>query len=346
MLLVAESTHHHPSRCSSRPARPREELFTGRNVSTESMITHSTADLIRRAEEDIAAGKHLLALGLLAEAARREPTNPVIGALVVRADRGIERVCAVPAPHEGGMTDSQRRAQLATLAMRGEFGEGIGLLASDAPDPATDGRVKLLTTVATNLFERGAFEEAVQALMKAHMLDPRNPNVEACERLLSPALETMRKRPAVPAAVRRSVPDEEDTGRGDLSAYLQRQTLSVSRPAIPPADGSALLQAGGESRRLEALRARQDLERRKREIMRWREASGPPGRHAGKKSHGQTATEAQAPKRQHDPLTAHAAGGSARQPLRVGQRIPQPPTEHASPLSSFFSKLRQGKLFG
>ena len=56
------------------------------------MVSYSTADLIRRAEEDIAAGKHLLALGLLAEAARREPTNLYIGALVMKADKG-HRAC-------------------------------------------------------------------------------------------------------------------------------------------------------------------------------------------------------------------------------------------------------------
>jgi hypothetical protein len=287
------------------------------------MVSYSTADLIRRAEEDIAAGKHLLALGLLAEAARREPANLYIGALVMKADKGIEHVCAAPAEPENDGTASERRARLASLALRGEFGDGIGLLSPGSPDRGVEGRVRLLTMVAINLYERGSVEEAVQSLMKAHMLDPGSPHVEACERLLQPALETMRKGPAPAHPLRKASPEEDDPGRENLSAFLQRNVQTVAH------DASARIAAevrpynvAGESRRLEALRARQDLERKKREILQWRQASGPPGQHAGKR--------VQRVGRQISPDTLTS---SAQQ-----QNTPQ--------LSAFFSKLKQGKLFG
>lgn len=287
------------------------------------MVAYSTPDLIRRAEEDIEAGKHLLALGLLAEAARREPANPYIGALVMKADKGIEHVCAAPAEPENDGTTSERRARLASLALRGEFGDGIGLLAPGSPDRGVEGRVRLLTMVAVNLYERGSFEEAVQSLMKAHMLDPGSPHVEACERLLQPALETMRKGPAPAHPVRKASPEEDDPGRDNLSAFLQRNVRTIAR------DASARIAAevtpygvAGDARRLEALRARQDLERRKREILRWREASGPPGRHSGARVR---------------------KVGKQISPDTLTSSAPQ----HNTPqLSAFFSKLKQGKLFG
>ncbi len=287
------------------------------------MVSYTTADLIRRAEEDIAAGKHLLALGLLAEAARREPANPYIGVLVVKADKGIEHVCATPAEPENDGTASERRARLASLALRGEFGDGIGLLSPGSPERGVEGRVRLLTMVAINLYERGSFEEALQSLMKAHMLDPGSPHVEACERLLQPALEMMRKGPPPAHPVRKASPEEDDPGRENLSAFLQRNVPTAAHDAsariaaeVTPYNGA------GESRRLEALRARQDLERKKREILQWRQASGPPGQHAGKRVQ------------------------------KVGKQIsPDKPTSsaqqrNAPQLSAFFSKLKQGKLFG
>jgi hypothetical protein len=287
------------------------------------MVSYTTADLIRRAEEDIAAGKYLLALGLLAEAAHREPANPYIGALVMKADKGIENVCAAPAEPENDGTASERRTRLASLALRGEFGDGIGLLSPGSPDRGVEGRVRLLTMVAINLYERGSFEEALQSLMKAHMLDPGSPHVEACERLLQPALETMRKGPPPAHPVRKASPEEDDPGRENLSAFLQRNAQTVAHDAsariaaeVTPYNGA------GESRRLEALRARQDLERKKREILQWRQASGPPGQHAAKRV--QKVGKQISP----DKLTS-----SAQQ-----QNTPQ--------LSAFFSKLKQGKLFG
>ena len=287
------------------------------------MVTYSAADLIRRAEEDIAAGKHLLALGLLAEAARREPANPYIGALVMKADKEIEHLCARPAEPESDGTASERKARLASLARRGEFGDGIGLLSPGTPDRGVEGRVRLLTMVAINLYERGSFEEALQSLMKAHMLDPGSPHVEACERLLQPALETMRKGPPPAHPVRTPSPAENDPGRDNLSAFLQRTVKAGAHgPTARVAANVTPYNGAGESRRLEALRARQDLERRKREILQWRQASGPPGQHAGKRV--QKVGKQIAPDK-------HAA--SAQQ-----QNTPQ--------LSAFFSKLKQGKLFG
>jgi len=281
------------------------------------MIPYSTAELIRRAEEDIAAGKHLLALGLLAEAARREPMNAYIGALVVKADQGIERAYSSTAEPLNDGSASERRAQHAMQTLRGEFGEGIGLLSPESADPGLEGRVKLLTVVATNLYERGSVEEAIQSLMKAHLLDPTSPHVEACERLLRPALETMRKRPEAGPPLRKPVPEEEETGRGNLYAFLQKSAQPYSRStAVRTVTDPDPHHTAGESRRLEALRARQDLERKKREIIQWRQASGPPGQNTGKRVQGN------------------------------GKQVPFAQPQNSPQLSAFFSKLKQGKLFG
>ena len=291
-------------------------------MSTNSIVSYSTADLIRRAEEDIAAGKHLLALGLLAEAARREPMNQYIGALVANADKGIENVCASPSEPANDGSASERRALLTSLALRSEFGDGIGLLSPGSPDRGVEGRVRLLTTVAINLYERGSLDEAVQSLMKAHMLDPKSPHVEACERLLEPALETMRKGPTVARLVRKPTIEEAEASRGDLSAYLQKNGIMSDLAEVNAAPEIKLQHTAGEMRRIEALRARQDLERRKREIMQWRQASGPPGQHAGRRV--QTAGKQISSDKQNPPALQ----------------------QNTQQLSAFFSKLRQGKLFG
>jgi hypothetical protein len=191
--------------------------------------------------------------------------------------------------------------------------------------------------VATNLYERGSFEEAVQSLMKAHLLDAKSPHVEQCERLLRPALETMRKGRAASPAAPKPMSEEVETGRGDISAYLQRQALPVSRPVVAGAIEREPRAAAGDSRRIEMLRARQDLERRKHEIQQWRQASGPTGQRAGKPA-------------QERGMKVQANGTQAQRgtgPVKhAGKRIPQTQPEPSSQLSAFFSKLMQGKLFG
>ena len=140
----------------------------------------------------------------------------------------------------------------------------------------------------------------------------------------------MRKRQIVPMPVRKPASQEEDTGRGDLSAYLEKRALPVSRPLVPTAAGVTPQHTVGDVRRLEALRARQDLERRKREIMQWRQASGPPGQNFGKRS-------------QEPGKHVHEVG---RRVQVAGKRIAQPQPQNTPQLSAFFSKLKQGKLFG
>ena len=60
--------------------------------------------------------------------------------------------------------------------------------------PELQARVKRLTNVAINLFERGSYETAFDSLMKAYLLDPTSTYVMNCERTLLPAIELMRKR--------------------------------------------------------------------------------------------------------------------------------------------------------
>lgn len=266
-------------------------MITEHMPPTDIAITAPTGEVIKRAEQDISAGRYLLALGLLAEALRREPANVYLRAIVERVEQSIRESLKPDVPRESDqdVVEEDLQTRMRAAASTSDFGAGTGLLEEAAVDGADNAsRVKLLTIVATNLYERGAYDQAIQSLMKAHLLDPDNPRVMECERTIRPALEELRRRTTAPLVPRTPKPTEDLVPVMDLSKYLEHTGGSVRHEHLDTPSRIEQLRAEAadvvapeEQRRVQALQARQALERRKRELLLWGRASGsipPPDR--------------------------------------------------------------------
>lgn len=137
-----------------------------------------------------------------------------------------------------------------------------------------DSRIRILTTIATNLYERGSVDTAVQSLFKARLLDPSSRHVRACEEVLRPALDRMTgggdRRPG-------SVFSETSgtETRENLSTYLERRGLRESGAAAGrrTSEIARAISASLDEARIEALKRQKEIERRERELSMWREAS-------------------------------------------------------------------------
>jgi hypothetical protein len=194
------------------------------------------SEFIRAAERSIASGDLNLALQQIANARSIDPQNEYLDAIVERIDVLASR--ATPAGKNGFFQ--------VPLAQASE---------PEQPQmtPELQARVKRLTNVAINLFERGSYETAFDSLMKAYLLDPTSTYVMNCERTLLPAIELMRK-------------------RGTISSPTTAQV--VSKFASPQKD---LPQdsAGSDETRIETLRRQKETERQEKERAVWRDASKP-----------------------------------------------------------------------
>jgi hypothetical protein len=177
-------------------------------------------------------------------------------------------------------------------------------------------RVRRLTEVAANLFNRGSYEVAFDSLMKAYILDSTDPHVIACEKTLLPALEMMRKRGTIQQLEKSSFSSENL----QLARHLieQMQTLAATG-TVPRKSGTPAAPATAQTaqqERLENLKHQIELARTEKERAMWREASSPP------KIHGKS--DASPVKQKSDP-------------------IPSADPKHGR---GFFAKLRQGRFLG
>jgi hypothetical protein len=128
-------------------------------------------------------------------------------------------------------------------------------------------RVQRLVMVANNLFHRGSYETAFDSLMKAYLLDPTDPHVIACEQLLLPAWEMMRKRGTLGDS-------EIMKMNGQLDAMLVSLNETRSAPK-PAALTQSEFQKTAEEIRIEKLRQKKETERAEKERAAFREASRP-----------------------------------------------------------------------
>ena len=203
--------------------------------------TQPVVDRVSKAEQMIAVGNYEGALEQLRAAQAEAPTNKYIPALV-------ERTIALLYP--------------STLRRRQE-----GVPAAVAEDELTR-HVRRLTSVAKDLYERGSYEIAFQSLLKAFQLAPTSPYVLECQKILSPALELLRKQGTlsgvqVPAGRPRSVSAESETA--DWRRLITKAPQKEREPRRDP-----------QEERIQALRKRKETERRERELAMWREAAKPP----------------------------------------------------------------------
>ncbi len=193
------------------------------------------SEFIRAAERSIAAGDLNLALQQIANARSIDPQNEYLDAIVERIDLLASR--RAPEGKNGFLQISP------------------GQIPDPEPvqiTPELQARVKRLTNVAINLFERGSYETAFDSLMKAYLLDPTSTYVMNCERTLLPAIELMRK-------------------RGTITSQAAQPTaqLSSSQPTSPQEKDDK------EDTRLEILRRQKEAERQEKERAMWRDASKP-----------------------------------------------------------------------
>lgn len=210
-------------------------------MRAEVKQTQPVSNRVRTAEKMIAVGNYEGALEQLRAAQGEAPTNKYIPALV-------ERTIALLYP--------------STLRRDAERAPG------EVTEDDLTRRVRRLTLVAKDLYERGSYEVAFQSLLKAFQLAPTSPYVLECQKTLSPALELLRKQGTlsgvqVPAARVRSFSDESEAA--DWRRMITRAPQKEREPQRDP-----------QEERIQALRKRKETERRERELAMWREAAKPP----------------------------------------------------------------------
>lgn len=192
------------------------------------------SEFIRAAERSIAAGDLNLALQQIANARSIDPSNEYLDAIVERIDLLASR--RAPVGKNGFLQVPLAQAQ-----------------EPEQMTPELQARVKRLTNVAINLFERGSYETAFDSLMKAYLLDPTSTYVMNCEKTLLPAIELMRKRGTI-------------SPQATLQAASQQSPAQQASPQQPNAD---------EDTRLEILKRQKEAERQEKERAVWRDASRP-----------------------------------------------------------------------
>lgn len=205
--------------------------------------SHGTREIIRVAEKHIEAREYDLAMQKLSIAQRMDPENIYINAIVER----IHRLAS----------ETTNGGRFLALTVGDEYGDGVKpeTLAAESAEEL-EARVKKLTTKASELVRRGAYETAFDALMNAYLLDPINPFLIETEKTLLPAIEMMRK-------------------QGSTKDGSQRMNAVAAVPPSGRKPDSASLTIW-ESQRLEELKRQKEAERLERERAMWREASRPP----------------------------------------------------------------------
>jgi hypothetical protein len=232
----------------------------------------SVGAIIRRAEQMIASGDYSHAQQHLAEAWTLDPGNPYIPAIVERISL-LKKMSRQESSKIGRIEESPRYL---SISLGKEFPGGVRPAENQAPvaDDELQTRIRRLTTVAVNLFERGSNGPALQSLTKAYLLDPMHPDVIACEQKLVPAWEALRKQTAGL--------DLQDTFlNGDMPGGAAAAALRFA------AESNSAMGASGEppslgtlppalEKRLDALKRRKEAERIGHERELWHEASGSP----------------------------------------------------------------------
>lgn len=203
----------------------------------------ATREIIRVAEKYIDAREFDLAMQKLSVAQRMEPDNIYITAIVER----IHRMAA----------ESSSGGRFLALTVGNEFEEGIKPEAEKArPAEDIDAQIRKLTTKASELIRRGAYETAFDSLMNAYFLDPVSPTLMESEKTLLPAIELMRRQKS-----------------GKEGSQRMNGLPSLPPSARKPDAGSL---SAKDSQRLEELKRQKESERMERERAMWREASRLP----------------------------------------------------------------------
>jgi len=200
-------------------------------------------EIIRVAEKCIEAREFERAMDQLTAAQRMDPDNFYINAI-------IERIHRLASEESNG-------GRFLALTIGDEFETGIRPGDNEGKSgEELDARVKKLTSKASELLRRGAYETAFDSLMNAYLLDPVSPAVIESERTLLPAIEMMRK-------------------RGTIKEGSQRMNPYDTLPPSGRRPEGATLSAD-DARRIDELKRQREQERFESERAMWREASRAP----------------------------------------------------------------------
>ena len=159
-----------------------------------------TGQLIRTAEKLIAAGKYQNALDQLFIAQQRDPNNIYIEAIISRTKNLLTgKAPEPPAPAEKPKhASAKQKHRYLSVTVGAEFKDGIkgGQDTAAIESGELQSRIRFLIKAAENFLEQGSYNNAFESLMKAYLLDPGNPYVVACEKMVLPVWELARKQGA------------------------------------------------------------------------------------------------------------------------------------------------------
>jgi len=203
----------------------------------------SVAEIIKKAEKQIAAGDLGRARTLLENAQKTEPHNEYINAI-------LERVVFLEAREEEPPAQNAPGAAIEHEIAIAQVAEQM------VQEDEVQIQVKRLTKMAHDQFEHGSYDSAFDSLMNAFILDPLSKEVAQAESVIVPAIELMKKRGTL------SVTSDEN--RPTTTQILQRG-LSPNGPI-----------SSDPVSRLDQLKQQKEQERLMREREMWRKASGAP----------------------------------------------------------------------
>lgn len=212
-------------------------------------------EIIRRAEKSIAGQEYKLAQDLLSEAWRLDPGNPYIPAIVERV-----QILQGMASEFASQMNKNGHQQL-SVSVGKDFPEGIKQ-AGDADLPR--GKIQRLLTVATTLFERGSYQAAYEAIVRAEELDAQDPDVRGLKAKVVPLYEASmtRRSGGITGPARHG-----DSGgvAASMAGRLLAEELKAQQDALQQ-KGSFLPTFED---RLEFLRRQKEAERLARERALW-----------------------------------------------------------------------------
>jgi hypothetical protein len=235
--------------------------------------TRSVGGIIRRAEQMIASGDYSHAQQEIADAWTLEPGNPYIPAIVERISL-LQKMSRHESSKIGRIEGGPRYL---SISIGKEFPGGVRPAENQTPvvDEELQTRIRRLTTVAVDLFERGSNGPALQSLMKAYLLDPMHPDVIACEQKLLPAWEALKKETAGLDLQDTFLNGDMPGGAAAAALRFAAESDSSVRTSAGPSLSGALPPA--LENRVEVLKRRKETERINHDRLLWREASGSPG---------------------------------------------------------------------
>jgi hypothetical protein len=155
-----------------------------------------TGQLIRTAEKLIAGGKYQNALDQLFIAQQRDPNNIYIEAIIARTKNLQTQKTPESSPAERPKPEpAKQKHRYLSVTVGSEFMGGIKAGGDEPrlPSGELQSRVRFLIKAAENFLQQGSYGNAFESLMKAYLLDPGNPYVIACEKMVLPMWELARK---------------------------------------------------------------------------------------------------------------------------------------------------------